>query len=50
VGHQDDLEAALELAVGGGAEEYVEAFGFGRRQVNADHGAVPSQYGSGYIR
>src|SRR5262249_4098564 len=50
VGHQDDLEAVPELAVGGGAEECVEAFSLGRWQVNADHGAVPSQHGSGYIR
>jgi hypothetical protein len=50
VGHQDDLEAVAELAVGGGAEEGVEVLGLGRRQVNADHGAVPSQHGSGYTR
>ena len=38
VGHQDDLEAVPEFAVLGGAEEGVEAFGLGRRQLNADHG------------
>src|SRR5262249_33748875 len=47
VGHQDDLEPIPESAVVGGTEAGVKALGLRRGQLNADHGAVPSQLGRG---
>src|SRR5262249_24970192 len=50
LGHQDDLETIPQFPVVGGAEGRFQAFGLSRRQVNADHGGVPSECGCGCIR